>query len=124
MTSWNVSPKCINPWRQFLKRWLYVVIANISLVMVAALSLPLRAQSNAPGTLEGSVTDPKGQAVSGVVVTVQSESKDEIHKGATNGEGRFVVTGLIDGEYSVTISSSGFAPAIRNHGRVGADAHS
>jgi iron complex outermembrane recepter protein len=105
-----------------LKRWLYVVIANISLVMVAALSLPLRAQSNAPGTLEGSVTDPKGQAVSGAVVTVQSESKDEIHKGATNGEGRFVVTGLIDGEYSVTISSSGFAPAIRNHVRVGADA--
>jgi iron complex outermembrane receptor protein len=105
-----------------LKRWFYVVIANISLVMVAALSLPLRAQSNAPGTLQGSVADPKGQAVTGAVVTVQSEGKDEIHKGATNGEGKFSVTGLTDGNYTVVISASGFAAATRNHVRVGADA--
>jgi len=88
-------------------------------MVVAALSSPLRAQSNAPGTVQGAVVDPKGQAIAGAAVAVESEGKAEVRKAVTNGEGRFSVTGLADGSYRVEISAPGFALAARNGIRVG-----
>ena len=88
--------------------------------MMAASSVPLRAQSDAPGSVQGTVVDPKGQAVSGAAVAVANEGKNEVRKGITNGEGRFSVTGLADGSYTVEVSAPGFALVRRNGVRVGA----
>jgi len=87
--------------------------------MMAALSLPLRAQSNAPGTLQGTVVDPKGQAIAGASVAVTGEGKTEVRKVVTNGEGRFTLPGLQDGSYKVEITAPGFALATRSAVQVG-----
>jgi len=101
-----------------LSRWSFVGFTFL-LLMMAALSLPLRAQSNAPGTLQGTVVDPKGQAIAGASVAVTGEGKTEVRKVVTNGEGRFTLSGLQDGSYKVEITAPGFALATRSAVQVG-----
>jgi len=104
-----------------LNRW-YFAGFTFLLLMMAALSLPLRAQSNAPGTVQGTVVDPKGQAIAGASVAVTGEGKTEVRRGVTNGEGRFTLSGLADGSYKVEIAAPGFALASRSGVQVsGAD---
>jgi iron complex outermembrane receptor protein len=79
------------------------------------------AQSNASGTLQGSVADPKGQALAGAAITVQAEGKPYVHKAVTNSEGRFTVSGLANGKYTVVIAAPGFSAVTRYGVQVGAD---
>ncbi|WP_263352571.1 TonB-dependent receptor [Acidicapsa acidisoli] len=105
-----------------MKRWHHVVFNSLLMILVATWSPFMRAQSNAPGTLQGAVVDPKGQALAGAAIIVHNESNTAIHRVATNNEGRFSINGLADGSYTVEIVAPGFAPATRSHVRVGADA--
>lgn len=66
----------------------------------------------ATGTVQGSVVDSRGQAVQGASVAIASSSRVE-RSVVTNGGGKFAVSGLTAGTYTVETSATGFATAVR-----------
>ena len=55
------------------------------------------------------VTDPNGAAVPGATVTAKNEATGVTTRNfVTTSEGRFVITNLLPGTYSVTVAASGF----------------
>ena len=68
------------------------------------------------GTIQGTVTDPSGQAMPGAKVAVVTES-GVVQRLVSGGDGKFVATGLPADTYTVEISATGFSTQIR-HGVV------
>ncbi len=60
------------------------------------------------GSIQGTVTDSTGAAVSGAVVTVTSPDTGLSRTGATNDAGEFLVSELPLGTFDVTVKKSGF----------------
>ncbi|MBB5059423.1 iron complex outermembrane receptor protein [Granulicella aggregans] len=74
----------------------------------------LSAQAGPTGSLQGAVVDQSGRAVKGAAIALISPSNDP-RTAVTNGEGRFVVTGLPLGTYTVEVSAAGFAQEERQN---------
>lgn len=70
---------------------------------------PAWAQSTTQGAVGGTVKDPQGAVVANASVTVKNEETNKEFSATTDDEGRFRVVQLDPGNYSVTVSSSGFA---------------
>jgi len=68
-----------------------------------------KAQSTTDGAIGGTVTDPSGAVVPGANVTTKNLGTDSIVTGATDGSGRYLVTHLAPGHYSLEIIASGFS---------------
>jgi iron complex outermembrane recepter protein len=68
---------------------------------------PLFAQA-ATGTLAGAVLDPDGKAVVAAALLIRNETSGEIRSTATDGGGRFSVTGLPAGSYAIDVFVPGF----------------
>lgn len=62
-------------------------------------------------TISGSVTDPTGAAIDGATVIVESPSTGVRHQVVTNSAGAFSVPNLQPGQYTVTVSKTGFQTA-------------
>jgi hypothetical protein len=74
-----------------------------------------------PGTIQGSVVDPGGRAIGGAAVAVTSGP--ELKRTAvTDSDGKFGVTGLPAGNYTVEVSATGFATKIQENVAVSAGA--
>lgn len=96
----------------------YSSLAIASMFLLAALALPLLIASAAGGRIEGKVTDPKGGAVVGAAVTVTDPETNQTFTTVTDGQGKFIVAGLPPGNYSVTVSATGFNEARRDEVKV------
>jgi hypothetical protein len=70
------------------------------------------AQSNY-ATLSGTVFDPQRQAVPGANVRATSTGTRALRQATTNEQGVFQLTGLLPGEYELTIEAKGFATQTR-----------
>ena len=70
--------------------------------------MPLWAQNGA-GALAGIVLDQAGKAVSGATLTVKTESDSASGTATSDPEGKFSITGLAAGTYTIETSSPGFA---------------
>ncbi|HZW92110.1 MAG TPA: TonB-dependent receptor [Candidatus Eremiobacteraceae bacterium] len=60
------------------------------------------------GSIEGTITDPSGAAVSGAKVTVTDQAKGTNDQSTTNESGNYTVTHLIPDPYTVRVEGSGF----------------
>src|SRR5437588_12003922 len=67
------------------------------------------AQSSTDGAIGGTVKDPHGAVVQNATVTVKNEETNAEKTGTTDSEGRFRVVQLQPGNYTVTISVTGFS---------------
>lgn len=97
------------------------VTVFLCLPALALCSLPMHAQSETTGTIQGTVVDQNGHAVQGAIIAVVASSSVE-QKGVSNAEGKFTIAGLPAGTYSVEISASGFSTEIRHEVAVAAGA--
>jgi len=79
----------------------------LSLIFIAAISLPVFAQQGG-GTLRGRVVDQFGGAIVGATITAVDASGAE-KTATTNDEGIYVVNGLAPGAYTVRAAATGFA---------------
>ena len=69
------------------------------------------------GQIRGQITDTDGLAVPGAMVTVSSPVMQGTKEAQTDGEGRYRFVGLPPGEYTITITRSGFG-AVQRSARV------
>src|ERR1043166_1290574 len=89
----------------------------ISLV-VFAFSAVTFAQSTTTGAIGGVVTNPNKEVVTGAAVTVKNVGTNREDTATTDDTGRFKVTNLQPGNYTVTVNSSGFSPSTNENGVV------
>lgn len=75
-------------------------------------ALPASAQSNY-ATLSGTVYDPQRQAVPGASVHATNASTRASRQVVTNEQGAFQLTGLLPGDYELTVEARGFAALTR-----------
>jgi Carboxypeptidase regulatory-like domain len=91
--------------------WIRIAFGAVLLVLtVSSISHPAKmfAQSNVSGDVAGTVTDPSGKAVVGATVTIKSQSTDAAKVATTGANGTYRISLLNPGQYSVTVSASGF----------------
>src|SRR6185312_12783857 len=67
-------------------------------------------QSTTSGAIGGSVTNPNKEVVPNASVTVRNTETNKEDAATTDDQGRFKVSGLQPGTYSITINGSGFSP--------------
>jgi hypothetical protein len=84
----------------------FAPLSFILLLLLAA--SPVSGQSNY-ATLSGTVFDPQRQAVPAASVRVTSASTQAARQVNTNEQGAFQLTGLLPGEYELTVEAKGFA---------------
>jgi iron complex outermembrane recepter protein len=84
---------------------------GICILLMLAGSATVHAQST--GNVMGTVLDPAGNAVQNATVAVRNEASSMETRSTTDAQGKFSVTGLAAGTYTVEISSPGFALASR-----------
>src|SRR5918995_804413 len=61
-------------------------------------------------TIEGTITDAKGSVVAGSQVTARSSARGVERSTTSDAEGFFRISALPAGTYSLSVSTSGFAP--------------
>jgi hypothetical protein len=78
------------------------------LLLLSCAALPVLGQSNY-ADLSGTIFDPQHQAISGATVQVKSASTQAARQVNTNEQGAFQITGLLPGEYTLSVQAQGFA---------------
>ncbi|WP_162537366.1 TonB-dependent receptor [Granulicella sp. WH15] len=68
----------------------------------------LQAQNTNAGAIAGTVTDSTGAVVPGAQVTVTNQNTHQASTATSTGSGSYAVQNLSDGEYTVSVSKSGF----------------
>lgn len=79
-----------------------------SVLFLLSVSLSAFAQSNY-AVLGGTITDPQHQPLPGATVKLMSLSTDATRQVTSSAQGTFQLTGLLPGEYELSVQSSGFA---------------
>ncbi len=82
--------------------------AALATLMVLSMSLVAVAQSSLTGAITGTVNDPSGAVIPNATVKVRNAGTSQEESTTTGAEGRFRVTNLQPGIYSVTVNAQGF----------------
>jgi iron complex outermembrane receptor protein len=96
-----------------LKKWPLATCILVCLLALSAGMSCLHAQGSA-GTIQGTVVDQNGHAVLGASVAVVSPAGEVVRSGVTGADGKFNLTGVPAGSYSIQIANPGFAKLERN----------
>jgi hypothetical protein len=73
------------------------------------------------GTITGTITDPNGAVVPNATVTVKNTGTNTSNTVTTNGEGNYAVPFLLPGNYTVSVTGSGFKTSTRESIEVRVD---
>src|ERR1019366_2643035 len=99
---------------KFLLRNSYRLLLLLPFALLfAAGATQLHAQQKAGAVLGGTVVDPTGGAVQNATVVARNESSDAVSRTTTDQTGKFFFSNLAEGNYTVEVSSPGFALATR-----------
>jgi iron complex outermembrane receptor protein len=98
-----------------------LTISLLVCLFVPSASIGLLHGQSTNGTIQGTVTDPAGQAMQGANVAVVTES-NVVQRVVTGADGKFVAAGLPANTYIVEISATGFSTQIRHEVVVAAGA--
>jgi len=93
-----------------MKSWLQgrVVISQLLLIAVTAVTPNLTAQTTASGGLTGTVTDPSDHFVPGAIVELKDNAKGTPQSTKTDAEGAYLFSFLLPGSYTLKVSHAGF----------------
>src|SRR5215471_9085090 len=91
-------------------RFMFKGVLFVLVVLSSFLPSSLFAAQSNYAVLGGTIYDPQQRAILGADVVLTSVSTRAERHVTTNDQGIFQITGLLPGEYEVTIQASGFAP--------------
>jgi iron complex outermembrane recepter protein len=80
----------------------------VCLIVFIAQIVALHAQESGAGSIHGSVTDLRGQAIQGAIITL-TNGTDLKRTAITSDKGEYTVTNLTPGGYTVDVAATGFA---------------
>src|SRR5262245_22802893 len=81
----------------------------IWLLLFTCLSISIYAQSNY-AVVGGTVSDPQRQPLAGASVQIRSLSTQAVRKVTADAQGIFQITGLLPGDYELSVQATGFSP--------------
>jgi hypothetical protein len=84
----------------------------VFLLLLAGLHGPALGQQAARATLTGSVSDPNGALVTGAKVIATHETSGVRRDTVTNGDGVYVFSDMLPGEYELRVEAAGFNPNV------------
>jgi Carboxypeptidase regulatory-like domain/TonB dependent receptor-like, beta-barrel len=93
--------------RDAMKKLAVLGIAVLFLCVMAATTV--RAQSNVDGAVGGAVTDPDGKLVPDADVSAVNVATNARGTAKTDGSGRYIITHLAPGVYTVEVTAKGFS---------------
>src|SRR5436309_12423135 len=89
--------------------WRYRIVIAFGMFLVGLLiSTPVRSQGNL-GRISGVVTDQSGGLIVGAKVTVIDIQRGVLRALLTDNGGQYIASGLIPGQYEVTVEAMGFS---------------
>jgi hypothetical protein len=94
-------------------KYLVLRIGLLALCL-ALLAAPMVIVRGAGGRIEGKVTDPKGAAVVGAIVTVTDPASGQTFSATTDKQGHYQIEGLPAGVYSIVVAAPGFSDSRRD----------
>src|SRR6202158_3461190 len=94
-----------------MKRLTYLLLVGVVLLSLCVGNA--LAQATASGTIQGTVTDTTGAAVSGAQVVAKSKATDSTRTATTGDTGYFRFELLPVGVYTVTVSKTGFTGVVQ-----------
>jgi hypothetical protein len=83
----------------------------LGLIALVSLSFAATALATVFGTVRGVVHDPQHRPVAGANLVLKAADSDYAKTATSDAEGQFTFDAVPLGTYSITVSSSGFAPA-------------
>jgi hypothetical protein len=86
-------------------------IIIVYMLAVTALLMPVTAQAQITGTIEGVVSDPSGRAVTGVPMRVVETTTNAERRLVTDQRGWYTAAQLDPGHYRLEVNAKGFEPA-------------
>jgi hypothetical protein len=90
-----------------MSKTLKLFSALVLMLMLSAIAL---GQSTTTGAISGVVSNPNKEVVPGAAVTVRNLGTNEESSASTDETGRFRVSSLQPGSYSVAVNATGFSP--------------
>ena len=103
---------------RLLRRCGGVSVLGITALFFAAGPRQLLHAQPAAGTLTGTIVDQAGKTVANATVQVKSDSSETSRTLTTDSEGKFSVTDLAAGNYSITVAAPGFSLTTRSGAQV------
>src|SRR5258708_38970623 len=98
---------------RYRKSMCHLAAVRTVLLLFLALGLSLSALAQVVGgTIEGTITDPKGAVLPNVKVEIVNSSTQIVTTSISNAAGFYTVPNLLPGNYSGTATRSGFATAV------------
>jgi hypothetical protein len=88
-----------------MSKFFRLALVAVVLCMMSAMAM---AQSTVDGAIGGTVKDPNGAVLPNAAVTVKNDETNKEGTATTDSEGRFRVVQLQPGNYTVTITATGF----------------
>ena len=91
----------------------FVFALLVSLVIFSTISVPAWAQALSAGTVSGIVVDPNGAVVANASVTIANSITGYKRSASTDSDGAFRFADVPPNNYQLTVSGTGFAPAMQ-----------
>lgn len=88
-------------------------VRHLLILCVLLAGLPFHAYGQ-EATIVGTVTDTSGAVVPNAAISLENTDTGVVRTSITNGDGQYVVPGLVIGHYNVTARASGFGVEARN----------
>ena len=95
-------------------RWSACVALALGIIGLAVTPVPLRAQA-VTATINGTVSDPSGAAISGAKITATDTERGTQYTATTNADGRYSIPNLLVGVYNVKVENAGFQTATQSN---------
>jgi len=105
--------RILRSWPTKLRRVCFAGLATVCAVLMLFVPAVALAQIGGSGTIEGTVTDSTGAVIAGAHITARNIATGAEMVRTSNSDGRYNVSPLDVGEYTVKISATGFKTLLR-----------
>ena len=103
---------------QVSRTWKYLLSVCVALALgiIGFTGSPALVRGQAvTATINGTVTDPSGAAITGAKVTATDTQRGTQYSGTTNSAGRYSIPNLLVGTYNVKVENTGFQTALQSN---------